>query len=95
MSDVVIGIDTSNYRTSVSAVTTDGKIVLNDRKLLPVSHGDRGLRQSDAVFSHIRQLQSVGNPLREIASSHRIAAVAASVSPADGAESYMPVFQAG
>lgn len=95
MSDVVIGIDTSNYRTSVSAVTIDGIIVLNDRKLLPVSHGDRGLRQSDAVFSHIRQLQSVGNPLREIASRHRIAAVAASVSPADGAESYMPVFQAG
>ena len=95
MRDVGIGIDTSNSRTSVSAVTIDGIIVLNDRKLLPVSHGDRGLRQSDAVFSHIRQLQSVGNPLREIASRHRIAAVSASVSPADGAESYMPVFQAG
>ena len=95
MNEVVIGIDTSNYRTSLSAVTTDGVIVLNHRTLVPVSHGDRGLRQSDAVFSHIRQLQSVDNLLRETAANYRIIAVAASVSPADGETSYMPVFQAG
>ena len=95
MNDVVIGIDTSNYRTSVSAVTTNGEIVLNYRKLLPVSHGDRGLRQSEAVFSHIRQLQSVESLVRKTASQYRIAAVAASISPVDGNDSYMPVFQAG
>lgn len=95
MKDVVIGVDTSNYRTSISAVTTDGTIVLNHRALLPVSHGERGLRQSEAVFSHIRHLQSVDIPLREISAKYRISAVAASVSPADGEDSYMPVFQAG
>ncbi len=95
MKEVVIGIDTSNYRTSISAVTTDGIIVLNHRALLPVSHGERGLRQSEAVFSHIRQLQAVENPLREIATDYRISAVSASVSPTDGDDSYMPVFQAG
>ena len=95
MNEVIIGIDTSNYRTSVAAVTADGMIVLNHRTLLPVSHGDRGLRQSEAVFSHIKQFQSVDNLLREISAEYRIAAVAASVSPADGDDSYMPVFQAG
>ena len=55
---VVIGFDTSNYRTSVAAVTLDGEILVNHRELLPVSNGERGLRQSDAVFAHIRQLGS-------------------------------------
>ena len=95
MNEVVIGIDTSNYRTSVSAVTTDRCIVLNNRVLLPVARGDRGLRQNEAVFSHIRQFQSFDNQLRDIAANYRIAAVAASVAPADGEDSYMPVFHAG
>ena len=53
----VIGLDTSNYRTSVAAVTLDGEILVNDRELLPVPEGERGLRQGDAVFAHIRRLR--------------------------------------
>ena len=48
-----IGIDTSNYTTSAAAY--DGEKVINSRKLLPVGEGQRGLRQSDALFGHIKQ----------------------------------------
>lgn len=90
----VIGFDTSNYRTSVAAVTLDGELPVNHRELLPVSEGDRGLRQSDAVFAHIRQLRRCEEELRG-ATELRILAVAASTRPRDGEDSYMPVFQVG
>ena len=92
---VVIGFDTSNYRTSVAAVTLDGEILVNHRELLPVSNGERGLRQSDAVFAHIWQLRDSESALREAMKDRTIAAVAASTKPRDGEESYMPVFQVG
>ena len=92
---VVIGFDTSNYRTSVAAVTLDGEILVNHRELLPVTSGERGLRQSDAVFAHIRQLRNSEEVLREALKGSRIAAVAASTRPRDGETSYMPVFQVG
>ena len=91
----VIGFDTSNYRTSVAAVTLDGEILVNHRELLPVPDGERGLRQSDAVFAHIRQLRNSGKELRTALQDAEIAAVAASTKPRDGEDSYMPVFQAG
>ena len=92
---VVIGFDTSNYRTSVAAVTLDGEILVNHRELLPVSEGERGLRQSDAVFAHIRQLRNCGGILRDSLRNTQIVAVASSTKPRDGETSYMPVFQAG
>ena len=91
----VLGFDTSNYRTSVAAVTLEGEILVNHRELLPVSNGERGLRQSDAVFAHIRQLRNCENKLRRSLRNAQIAAVAASTKPRDAAQSYMPVFQAG
>ncbi len=92
---IVLGFDTSNYRTSAAAVTTEGKILINSRKLLPVAEGQRGLRQSEAVFAHVKQLREVMLPLRELASRFRIAATAASSRPRNAEDSYMPVFQAG
>ena len=91
----VIGFDTSNYRTSVAAVTLDGEILVNHRELLPVANGERGLRQSEAVFAHIRQLRNCEAQLRVAMDGREIAAVAASTKPRDGEDSYMPVFQAG
>ena len=49
-----LGIDTSNYTTSV-AVVEDGA-VRQYRRLLPVPEGKRGLRQSEAVFLHTAAL---------------------------------------
>ena len=92
---VAIGFDTSNYRSSVAAVTLDGEILVNHRELLPVSDGERGLRQSDAVFAHIRQLRNCEDAFRAALKDTRIVAAAASTKPRDGGESYMPVFQTG
>ena len=50
-----LGIDTSCYTSSV-AVAEPGSILLEQRKVLAVSSGNRGLRQSEAVYQHIRIL---------------------------------------
>lgn len=92
---IIIGLDTSNYRTSLAAVTPEGKVLLDWRELLPVAAGEKGLRQSDAVFAHTRQIRLSLGYLREAAEGSLVAAVAASVSPRDGGDSYMPVFQVG
>ncbi len=94
MNGTVLGIDTSNYRTSLALVSEEGEILLNIRELLPVPTGERGLRQSEAVFAHLRQLSAAADQLRRV-SRGSIAAVAASTAPRDGTESYMPVFVAG
>ncbi len=94
MSRTVLGLDTSNYRTSLALVSEEGEILLNIRELLPVPPGERGLRQNEAVFAHLRQLSAAEPALRRAAPG-TIAAVAASTAPRDGAESYMPVFMAG
>ena len=94
MSRTVLGLDTSNYRTSVALVSEEGEILLNLRELLPVPAGERGLRQNEAVFAHLRQLSAAEAALRRAAGG-TVAAVAASTAPRDGADSYMPVFMAG
>ena len=91
----VIGFDTSNYRTSVAAVTLDGEVLADFRELLPVPEGERGLRQSDAVFAHVKQLKACETLLRGRADGIRVAAAAASTKPCDGEDSYMPVFRVG
>ena len=95
MKAAVIGLDTSNYRTSVAAVSADGEILFNDRELLPVAAGMRGLRQSDAVFAHLKRFGEIGGHLFPEGGEYRVAAVAASAAPRDGEDSYMPVFQVG
>ena len=95
MSDIVIGFDTSNYRTSVAAATTEGEVLLNLRKLLPVAEGERGLRQNEAVFIHLKQLRELSEALRDGLNGQKIAAAASSVRPRCQEDSYMPVFLVG
>ena len=57
---IVLGIDTSCYTTSVAAADENG-VLASNRQLLPVQPGARGLRQSEALFAHIRQLKYTGN----------------------------------
>lgn len=54
-----VGVDTSNYTTSVGIVDADGGIIANVKRLLPVADGACGLRQSDAVFAHVKNLPLV------------------------------------
>lgn len=65
------------------------------RKLLPVPQGQRGLRQSEAVFTHVRQLPGLIEELSAYLTDCEIVAVCASRRPRDEEASYMPVFQAG
>lgn len=88
----VLGIDTSNYTTSVSAY--DGEKMIYRKKLLPVKEGEKGIRQSDAVFHHTVQLPELLSDLcSEIPSD--ISAVGVSVMPSNQKGSYMPCFLTG
>ena len=85
-----LGIDTSNYTTSV-ALVQDGKVTRNLRRILTVKQGERGLRQSDAVFAHTVNLPELFAQLGECHPS----AVGVSLTPRDAEGSYMPCFLAG
>lgn len=87
-----LGIDTSNYTTSVALHTSD--TVLHRRKLLPVATGERGLRQSDAVFHHVKQLPDMVEQLFAV-TDQRPALIAVSNRPTSENGSYMPCFLAG
>ena len=95
MTRAVIGLDTSCYTTSCAAVTAEGEVIASCRKLLPVAAGERGLRQSEAVFAHVRQLPGLMEELAAHTRGMEIAAVCASRAPRDAEDSYMPVFQVG
>ena len=90
---LVLGLDTSCYTTSAALCSTDG-LLRQERRLLPVPTGERGLRQSEAVFAHVRQLPQVLLPLLKDCKD-KIDCVCASDRPRDGEDSYMPVFQVG
>ena len=68
-----IGFDTSNYTTSVAYF--DGIGGMNCSKLLPVKQGELGLRQSDAVFAHIKGLPELSGRLFSAISADTIQAV--------------------
>ena len=90
---LALGLDTSCYTTS-AALCVPGKCPRQERRLLPVAAGERGLRQSEAVFAHVRQISDVLLPLLE-STPEPVSCVCASASPRDGEDSYMPVFQVG
>lgn len=94
---VTLGFDTSCYTTSAAAVNEHGEVVAASRMLLPVKQGERGLRQSEAVFAHVRQMPLVMDDLRKQLEGQNadIVAVCASAAPRDEEESYMPVFAVG
>lgn len=95
MKRVVIGFDTSCYTTSVAAVTVEGEVLASCRKLLPVKLGERGLRQSEGLFHHVKALPERMEELAPAIRGCEIAAVCVSARPRDEADSYMPVFHAG
>lgn len=90
-----VGFDTSNYTTSAAVCDGDGKIVANLKIPLPVKEGERGLRQSDAVFAHTKNLPVITDRLAEVLRDYCPVAVGASVTPRAAEGSYMPCFLAG
>lgn len=88
-----LGIDTSNYTTSVAWF--DGADWENQSRLLPVRPGELGLRQSDALFAHIKSLPELAGRLFSHMDGSEIRAVGVSTRPRAIAGSYMPCFLAG
>jgi N6-L-threonylcarbamoyladenine synthase len=86
-----LGFDTSNYTTSVAVY--DGKSIYQKKKLLTVKSGERGLRQSDAVFQHTVNLPNLIDELD--CTIDKINAVGVSSRPRNIEGSYMPCFLVG
>ena len=89
-----LGIDTSNYTTSVALYNTEDKSVINLKKLLPVKEGEKGIRQSDAVFHHTVQLPEL---IENLLSNNnvKVDGVGVSTKPCNIQNSYMPCFLVG
>ena len=89
-----LGIDTSNYTTSVALYNDEDNTVLNLKKLLPVKSGEKGIRQSDAVFHHTVQLpELIENAFK--ANSVKVSGIGVSTKPCNIENSYMPCFLTG
>ena len=94
-----LGIDTSNYTTSVAICDYEGNVRLNLKKLLDVKEGERGLRQSDALFAHTKNMPEMMHRLKKFLCDElpkaEIVAVGCSATPRDIEGSYMPCFLSG
>ena len=92
---IILGIDTSNYTTSVALMYDDGELIANIKKPLPVGEGERGLRQSEAVFAHIKNIPSAMDEVKAFLDGRNPVAVGVSAKPRNLEGSYMPCFLSG
>ena len=92
---IIVGVDTSNYTTSVAAIALDGRLIANVKIPLKVKEGERGLRQSDAVFSHVKNLPEAFAELGQFIAGYEVAAIGVSRRPRNIDGSYMPCFLSG
>jgi N6-L-threonylcarbamoyladenine synthase len=89
-----LGIDTSNYTTSVALYDDINNSIISKKKLLPVKEGEKGIRQSDAVFHHTVQLPEL---IKELFEDYKcqISGIGVSIKPCNEDGSYMPCFLSG
>lgn len=95
MREYSLGIDTSNYKTSVALVSKDEEIVYDKRTFLTVKEGSIGLRQQEALFQHISNLPELLEGAFNASRDGKIVSVSASSRPRPVENSYMPCFIAG
>lgn len=94
MKEYVLGIDTSAYTTSIALVDAKTyEIAADKRRVLSVPLGQKGLRQQDAVFQHLKNFQELYGEIN--AEFKNISTVAVSSRPRNVDGSYMPVFTVG
>lgn len=92
---MIIGVDTSCYTTSLAVFDLAGRLLCEKRRLLPVGEGLCGLRQSQALFCHVKQLPELMEELRAEVGLLAPKAFCVSEKPRPQPGSYMPVFLAG
>lgn len=90
-----LGIDTSNYTTSAAVFDTHDMRYFNISRPLPVEPGSLGLRQSDAVFNHVKTLPKVLKEVSKEFDLKNVGAIGVSTKPRNVPGSYMPCFLAG
>lgn len=100
-----LGFDTSNYTTSVALYDSDQDRVWHAKRLLPVKPGEKGIRQSDAVFHHTQQLPELLETVLTDAAeamhlsrkqlANEICGIGVSTRPRRVEGSYMPCFTVG
>lgn len=89
-----LGIDTSNYTTSLALVDTHGQVLFDKRIVLTVKPGEIGLRQSDAFYQHVMNLPGLFFDLPKTC-LESVVSIGVSTRPRNVEGSYMPVFNAG
>lgn len=90
-----LGIDTSAYTTSLAVLDYNCRILLDLRENLKVKHGERGLRQQDAIFQHIKNMPNLIERMTKEIDVCKIEVVSSSSKPRNKKDSYMPVFEVG
>ncbi len=90
-----LGIDTSAYTTSVAAVSSDGHWIRQERRLLTVPVGNRGLRPSEALFQHVKNLPALLQQVMLGLPPRGLNVVGVSKAPRPTPDSYLPPFLAG
>ena len=93
--DVFLGIDTSCYTTSLCLVDAAYDDIADERIILSVAKGGRGLSQSNMVYQHTRNLPVLFERLAGVLASAHIRAIAVTDQPRRRGDSYMPAFLAG
>ncbi len=90
-----LGLDTSAYTTSLALVDQDEHLIYERRIALPVKEGALGLRQSEAVFAHIKNMPLLWSECRAEFQPDIIKVISVSDRPRPLDHSYMPVFKVG
>ena len=93
--NIFLGIDTSNYTTSIAVVNYNQGVICDFRQLLEVKKGCRGIRQSEAFFRHSQNLTHIWSEIVKKTDLEKIKAIGVSTTPRRVENSYMPVFTAG
>lgn len=88
-----LGIDTSCYTTSAAVYDSSGKLAGEERIVLSVKEGNRGLSQSQMVFQHTKNLPVILQKLSPLLQD--IKGIGVSSFPRRRADSYMPAFLVG
>lgn len=90
-----LGIDTSCYTTSIALIDQNNKLIHDCRIVLEIKEGAQGIRQSDAFYQHIRNMDDIFERIFVDIDTANLVSIGVSSKPRSVVGSYMPVFNAG
>lgn len=93
--NIILGIDTSCYTTSIAAISLEKNIVFNEKIMLKVGKEAKGLRQSEMVFQHVNNLGIISDEISKLMKEYNVVGICVSEKPRPVEDSYMPAFTVG